>query len=529
LLSATVSGLDAKGDQWTLQLIGPGSLTVTKQPDSSGNPAPLESLSDIDTITIGGLNPLTSKLIDHVTPAAGSDGRVFFDQLDELPSRSDEFSNGLGPLSINIPDFWLANTTPASSTATPSPPAINIPDGVNTLRFGGVDTTIGQTNPPPSTASSDQYTVELGQPQFGGTRIIIDKSISSAQTVTSSSSSTATSTIQHAVVFAVSGRLDLFQANEIDGDADLPPGQFENNNANASGFGGTWVVSGTPNITGFQAPFFANSQLEGASTGQIGNIRIGGNATNLSSFVFDGTGTGNARISNFSVGGETNNVMIIAPNSLHNAVFGKGMDNVDIYTHIINTLQANRDALNSQVFVDRTISNAMIGGPVNNTDVITGVMQNYQNIYDNVTGQSSNPIISGSVSAPPLPLNAQTGGGMTVLVAGDVTDSVFSASVQPGTTTTTSSGVTVPQFGGANDLVLPTGKINAKVEGTIDNSNATPDQPTRAFYAKSVNLSSGPVVPPNAPEAPYTGHQTYVRLPGIAHPQRAGTFTRKST
>ncbi len=36
------------------------------------------------------------------------------------------------------------------------------------------------------------------------------------------------------------------------------------------------------------------------------------------------------RISNFSIGGETNNVMLIAANGARNIYFGKGMDNVEI-------------------------------------------------------------------------------------------------------------------------------------------------------------------------------------------------------
>src|SRR5262249_61814675 len=54
LLSATVTGPDPAGDTWTLRLIGPGSLLVTKQNDSSGNPAPLNSPPDINTITLRG-------------------------------------------------------------------------------------------------------------------------------------------------------------------------------------------------------------------------------------------------------------------------------------------------------------------------------------------------------------------------------------------------------------------------------------------------------------------------------------------
>jgi hypothetical protein len=519
LLSAVVSGTDIDGDQWTLQLIGPGSLVVAKQNGADGTPAPLNSQSQINSITIGGLDPRTSRLVGQVTKAANGDGKVFFQNLNELPSKSEQLSGGNGPLSVSIPNFWLGNTTPApaagSTAPTASPPAISIPDGVNTIQFGGVDTTVGQVNPPASTASSDSYTVTLGLPQFGGTRIIIDRSISSSQVIPPSGTTTTPTTIQHAVTFNVSGRLSLFQANEIDGDANTPPGQFINQNANATGFGGTWVISGTSGV----APFLSDPRLQGGATGQIGNVRVGGNATNFSTLVFDATGQGQAKLTNFSIGGETNNVLVVAPNGSQNMVFGRGMDTVDILAHVINTLTANRGALNSNVFVDRTISKVTIGGDVVNTNVVTGVQQNFSNIISTVTGQAAvstfNP--TPQPGAPPQPTNAQTGGGMGVLVAGDITNSVFAASVQP-ETTTTSTGTTVPVFGTSRNLVLPTGHISAKVEGQINNSGATPAQPTTAFFAKQVDLQKGPVIPPNVPEAPFTGTQPYPFVPGFHNP-----------
>ncbi|WP_406695340.1 hypothetical protein V5E97_30380 [Singulisphaera sp. Ch08] len=525
LLSAVVSGTDIDGDQWVLQLIGPGSLVVAKQNGADGNPAPLNSQTQIKSITIGGLNPQQSRLVGQVTQGTNGDGKVFFQQLDELPSKSQQLSGGNGPLSIAIPDFWLANTTPSGSTGTPDPVTISIPDGVNTLQFGGVDTTVGQVNPPPSTAQSDVAKVVLGLPQFGGTRIIIDKSISSSQEVPPSGTSTTPTTIQHAVEFDVSGRLNLFQANEILGDAATPPGQFVNQNADATGYGGTWVVSGTSGV----APFLADGRIQGGLTGQIGNVRIGGNATNLSTLVFDATGTGQAKISNFSVGGETTNVLVVAPNGARNLVFGRGMDTVDILAHVVNTLTANRGALNSNVYVDRTISKVTFGGDVVNTNVLSGYVQNFSNIINAVTGQSSVNVFSPTAqpTAPPLPQNAQNAGGMSVLVAGDVTNSVFAASVQPEFVSV--NGGTVPRFGTSRNLVLPVGEIVAKVEGTIDNSVSTPDQPTTAFYANKVDLQKGPVIPPNVPEAPYTGKQTYSFVPGFHHPALAvakGTAAR---
>jgi hypothetical protein len=518
LLSTVVSGTDIDGDQWTLQLIGPGSLVVAKQPGADGVPAPLNSQTQIDSITIGGLDPKQSRLVGEVTKGANGDGKVFFQKLEELPSKSEKLVGGNGPLAIQMPNFWLGRTTPAGSTTATAAPSIFIPDGVNTLQFGGVDTTVGQVDPPPSTATSDSATVTLGLPAYGGTRILIDKSITSSQEVAPSGTSTTPTTIQHAVTFNVSGRLSLFQANEIVGDADTPPGQFGHNNPDATGFGGTWVISGT----GGSAPFLADGRIQGAVTGQIGNVRIGGNATNFTTLVYDATGTSEAKLSNFSVGGETNNVLVVAPNGARNLVFGRGMDTVSILTHVINTLTANRGALNSSVFSDRPISKVSIGGDVVNTNVLSGYQQNFSNIISTITGQASvntfNP--TPQPAPPPLPTNAQTGGGMAVLIAGDVTNSVFAASVQP-EIVTTSDGTTTPVFGTSRNLVLPTGEITGKIEGNINNAGATPDKPGTAFYAKRVKVDNGPVIPPNVPEAPYTGHQPYAFIPGIHDPARA--------
>ena len=547
LLSQVVSGTDTDGDSWTLQLFGRGSLTVVKQVDpTTGAPGTLNSPTEINQIIVGGTDPLHSRLVGTVTKIGT--GQVFFQNLQELTSRSDILGAGNGLLAINMPRFYLGDTTPTSSTTTPTTPSITIPDGVDTFRFGGVNTARNPNNSPnvnpPSTSSatSDNSSVTLGLPLFGGTRIIIDKSVSSTESVTPSGAMAPT-TIQHAVTFNVSGRLDLFQANSIQGDAQHPPGQFQNdlipNNTNATGFGGTTVFSGT---TG--TPPFLNlvTNLQGAVTGAIGNVRIGGNATNFSTIVTDATGSGNARIANFSIGGETDNVLLLAPNGSRNISFGLGMDKVDILTHVINNLQANRGALNSRVLVDRTISKVTIGGDVDHTDVETGLQQNFTNIFQTITGTSSTSTTPVAPAVPPDPTNAQVGGGMTVLVAGDVTDSVFTASVQPLILTTAASSTTPgtsKRLFGTQDTNLPTGHILAKVEvkpsntpGAVVNSTTTTNTTTnitttsqtinnspinKAFYAADLHVKQGPVIPPNVPGPTYPPPAKPVHAPGIPH------------
>ena len=110
---------------------------------------------------------------------------------------------------------------------------------------------------------------------------------------------------------------------------------------------------------------------------------------------------------------------------------------------------------------------------------------------------------------------------MLVHVAGDVKNSVFAASVQPVNNV----------FGAAGQLVLPDGHIKGKIEGTIDNSTATPAAPKQAFYAESVQSFAGPIAPPNVPQAPYPGGQFTRPYPGLTplgKPAQTKTTTTKS-
>jgi hypothetical protein len=520
LLSGVVSGTDIDGDTWTLRLVGPGSLSVTKQDNTA-----LTAQTEINTITIGGTDPLSSRLIGTIHKSATGDGKVFFQNFNQLPGRSELFpSAGQAIFAINMPGFWLGNTTPQTDTTTPAAPTFSLPDGAATLRFGGVDRTHNQPAATSST-TSDLATVVLGLPPYGGSHVIIDSSISNTQQVPNSTGS-GTTTVQHGVLFDASGRISLFQANSIQGDAAHPPGQFVPNNTTA-GTGGTIIFSAIANGFPFPIPTVVTG-IKGAIGGQIGYVRVGGNATNLTTAVLDSTGTGIDHIANFSIGGETNNVMLVAPSGARDISFGKGMDTVDILTHTISTLNANRGAINSNVFVDRNIGSVDLGGDAVGTTVLSGYNQNYSTILNTISGFSTlSQAIVNPPEPPPVPNNAQTGGAIKVHVAGNVINSVFAASVQP---KVTGSGTTATfTFGDPTQVVLPTGTINARVEGTIDNSTATPSTPTTAFFAQSVHLSRGPATPPNVPEEPFAGGQPAIpRTPGV-HNFRTPTGTASTT
>ena len=507
LLSGVVSGTDVDGDTWSLRLIGPGALTVVKQVGADNNPTPLNATTEINQIIVGGTLPGLAKIVGKVKKSATGDGKVFFQEFNQLPGRSELFP-GVGDSlkSIDMPGFWLANTTPG---ATPGTPTVRLPDGVMSIRFGGVDMTHDRPAAT-STTQADEAVLVFGLPQYGGTNIIIDKSISTSQQAPPATGSTTTRTVQFGVLFDVGGRLNLFQANSIEGDRARPPGQFSNQNPAATGRGGTTLYNSVSGSTRFNS--LVVDGIKGSSGGAIGYVRVGGDATNFSTAIEDQTQSGTDKIANFFVGGEAANVLLIAPSGSRTIGFGKGMDTVEIRTHTIDTIKANRGAVNSTVVADRQIGRADFGGDVVDTTVLSGTVQNFSTILNAVAGNTGAP------SAPPLPRNAQPAGEITVHVAGDITNSVFAASVEP------FNG----DYSSPNALVLPTGVIHAKHEGTINNATATPEAPARAFYAQHVDSTIGPVTPPNQPEPPFTQPPTRPFVPGL-HPRvTTATFSSSS-
>jgi hypothetical protein len=454
-----------------------------------------------------------------------------------------------------MPNFWLGNTSGAVPSTTSNfhstfllAGGINAPEGINTLRFGGVDTNFTPSTPGATplyqSGKNIEFVVFLGPPVAGGTSILVNQVITNAS---STPSGTATAT-QLSASFIVDGRLNMFQANNILGDTDpgAVPTQFftataANTTPPASNLaGGTYVVSQAGG---------------GTTTGQIGFVRIGGNATNFSAFplgsdvftfpsVDPQTGP---QVSNFFIGGETNNVILVAPSGSRDVYFGRGMDNTKINTEFIQNLQANRGAIGSAVTVKRTIGNMVIGGDVVNTLIQSGYDQN----LSAVANTPSNPILGVTVAegvfngeAPPTILNrvantkfnqvtssplAHGGGAIHGRIAGNVTNSIISASVDPDPSGIKDPGqIELPvghafPFGAPDNIVLPHGILNIKVEGTVNNSaiqqggtttpanplgqtNAVVDPnlpPTTAFFAKHLTLTHLPVIPPNVPEAPY--------------------------
>ncbi|MGA9922690.1 MAG: hypothetical protein WBQ29_04745, partial [Isosphaeraceae bacterium] len=442
---------------------------------------------------------------------------------------------------------------------------INAPEGINNLRFGGVDTTFTPAGGTPldQTPQNNEFVINLGPPIAGGTSIIVNKVITGAVPSTTSG---LTAVNQQSVTFVVAGRINLFQANEIDGTTgtapngtSLVPTQFTPTPTQPQTSllpGGTYLVSDAPATSGL-------------TTGQIGDIRIGGNVTNFTAFALETdifasplpvdpvTGP---QVSNFFIGGQTQNVILVAPSGSRNVFFGQGMDNVFINTEFIQNLQANRGAVGSAVTVKRNIGNMVMGGDVINTVIQSGYDQNLSAVANLPANSIQGVTVPAGVfngEAPPTIINrisnavfnqanfsplAHGGGAIHGRIAGNVTNSIISVSVDPNPFLPNPSeplsnippvnsmlgqfqnvtSKTFP-FGAPNNIVLPRGVLSLKVEGAVNNSAIAPGSAVpnplglsgpavaqdSAFFAKKVRVEHLPVIPPNVPEAPYPSPTPY--------------------
>jgi hypothetical protein len=541
-----VRGTDPDGAQWSLALYGPGAISVVGTDGDTFDSTTQSLQESILTITIAGSISTETRLVGTVKPSANGDTNVYFENLNvtntgelgkiDIGQVSNFRTVQNGIYAIDMPNFYLAHT----ETATPSIPSlihasamsagqIEAPEGVNTLRFGGVDvdyTPVGGT-PLTQTGQNNEFQISLGLPVVLGTSIIVNSVNSDAQ-ANSSATSPANSTFQDYASFVVTGRLNLFQANSISGNTGtfqgtdngstvtygLAPSQFPNANsavtASSAAPGGTYVIS-----------------QGGAATGAIGTVRVGGAATNFTTFVTEdpldvaaSEGQLDAKIANYYVGGQTNNVMLLAPSGARDVSFGLGMDNVTINTNLIQSLTVNRDATDSNVTVSRSIGNLVIGGDVQNTNINVGEFQSlftFANFPPQVVGEAGHGIFFGAlpptVGNPqenPLTNNiepiAQNGGTLNARIAGDITNSILTASVDGDP-----SQQFAQLFGSeSGNLVLPRGVINAKVEGTINNANnpLTTD-PGKAFYARTIHRGKGPVIPSPVTYAPFKAPTVY--------------------
>ena len=141
----------------------------------------------IDTITVAGAITTSTRLVATVKPNSTGKARVFFQNLIVTPTgelgKIDEgqvsnfrtVQNGI--LAIDMPNFYLAHTeTTKPGTASQihssamSAGEIYIPQGVLTLRFGGVDvdyTPVGGI-PLNTTEQNNEFQINLGLPLVRG-------------------------------------------------------------------------------------------------------------------------------------------------------------------------------------------------------------------------------------------------------------------------------------------------------------------------------------------------------------------------
>ncbi len=459
LMTRTIRGVEPDGDHWVLKLIGPGDFRVTQQ-----NNVKVGQPGLIKEITITGGETLHTRLEGKVRKGPSGNGLVYFQNLKALNNPPVPDDNGIirtnlggrGLAAVDMPKFVLADTSNGTFTPASGDPTgqIDIPNGTTSLRFGGVDTT-AFTRP---TGRAVTLEVNLGLPQYLGTSIITDKLVSANRPA----STTGGSPILDTVTFNVQGRLNIFQANQIDGDKTEPTSRYQGPNT-----GGTTLNVG-PDVN--------------STTGQVGYLQINGNATNFTAAVSDITPAGTPITSQFSFisntyfGGETNKVSIVSPGGMKNIAFGKGMDSVAIRAQSIQHLVANRGAIGSTVVTNGHIVLADFGGDVVNTRVLSGYF---------VGGTAANPTFQ-----------VGAGGRITVGIAGNITDSIFAASAVP---LTPDGEISVED---ADTILYQNGTIIAKREGKIDNAGVIPIAPNKAFFARHLDITKGPVIPPNVNEPP---------------------------
>ena len=152
------------------------------------------------TITIAGSISTETRLVGTVKPSSNGDTNVYFENLNvtdtgelgkiDIGQVSNFRSVQNGIYAIDMPNFYLAHT----ETTTPSVASLihaigdvgradQIPEGVNTLRFGGVDvdyTPVGGT-PLNQTGQNNEFQINLGLPIVLGTSIIVNSVNSDAE------------------------------------------------------------------------------------------------------------------------------------------------------------------------------------------------------------------------------------------------------------------------------------------------------------------------------------------------------------
>src|SRR5208283_5031085 len=137
-----------------------------------------------------------------------------------------------------------------------------------------------------------------------------------------------------------------------------------------------------------------------------------------------------------------------------------------------------------------------------------------------------NRISNAGFNQPTFSPLAHGGGAIHGRIAGNVTNSIISVSVDPSPFGIEAhnqfqnvTSKTFP-FGAPNNIVLPRGVLSLKLEGTVNNSAIqTVPNPlglagpavvqNSAFFAKYVRVETGRVVPPHVPKGPYPSPTPY--------------------
>ena len=265
------------------------------------------------------------------------------------------------------------------------------------------------------------------------------------------------------MIFEVAGRIDLFEANEIDGNTTYAP-------ASQSFTGGTILGSFADPLSGI--------------TGEIGFVRIGGNATNFSVTT---NNTDLERLTCTSAARPTTST-ISPPAARVTSTSARVRRTSTILTHSIENLYANRDAnLNSTIVTTSEPPDRRQHGLrrrcVQHDDPLRLQSRNLATaasteVADAIPGRPAGPPTSPrrhhASDGPCRRATAQANGMITAFIAGNVTNSVFAAS--DSTDLADPRRLDQPESSASPATrSCPLGGSSRRVEGAIDNSTATPN------------------------------------------------------
>jgi hypothetical protein len=347
-----LSGQDRQGNRWNLVLTGPGQIIVT---DTSPNDGVLDD--DINTIRLVGTNPKTSVLTGTVeestrvmtdTTLLPTLGTVYFNRLEALQGVKQIILNG----------FILTDTiTPpgsavisAAETSLNETTGINLPGGVGTLSFQGIDARF------PASFAPVPITISIGSsttPLTVHPNIRIDSIVNTVYDDTAFAPDPVTGVIDPnatiptgpltspTVSLIVNGTIANFEVVSITQATDFstlfPESRTAKQvNQTASATSNrlvipTQIIPSDSAALEYQFPIVGTTGRTAVQAAAVGKIKVSGAATNVtfskSAKPFQSSLTGLDSVGSAQFGGTTDAVAIDSRGSIGKLTFAKGLGN----------------------------------------------------------------------------------------------------------------------------------------------------------------------------------------------------------